>query len=66
MMGPKMKPMEYAENNNENPSATFVSSHVSATMILATTTKPIYKEQMFLSGAVTTLIYVEEPIILIK
>ena len=58
MLGPIMRPMEYALNKNENPSAIFVSSHISATMVLATTTKPIYKEQMFLSGAVTTLIYV--------
>ena len=54
MMGPIMKPMEFALIKNENPSAIFVSSHISATTILATTTKPIYKEQMFLSGAVTT------------
>ena len=54
MLGPIMRPMEYALNKNENPSAIFVSSHISATTSLETTTKPIYKEKMFLSGAVTT------------
>ena len=58
MLGPIMRPMEYEQNSNDNPSATFVSSHISATMLLVITDTPIYKEQIFLSGAVTTSIYV--------
>ena len=58
MLGPIMRPMEYEQNSNENPSAIFVSSHISATMLLVITDTPIYKEQMLLSGTVTTLIYV--------